>query len=534
MEQTLEAFSLGELPIRHGCLLAVLNAPEPGVLDDVMRREQADERRLEEQHHDDVAHDAERQREAEALDAAAGQEEQRERCDQRHQVGVDGCHDGMPHAGYGCRAHASAEAYLLAETLEREDRRVGRHTDGEHDARQSGKGEAEQPEGREQGEQAQVDDGEHSHRRGGDKAQPVVEEQQVEHDDDEADENDDDARGQRVLAEGRAYGLGLGIVEAHRQGAALQHGLERVGLVLGVVARDLHLAVGNLRLHGRSAVHLAIEDDDDLPVVGDQIAARVGEGLRALGIELDVNGVIGAGAVFAVDVDAADVGAGDDGGVGPLLNRQVGGVLRREAVAVVVGDGGILLNLAVLDLGLDGFVGEAVQARELEVAGLADGIEGGLRVGETGNLHEDLVVALDLHGGFRGAQGVDARLDDIARGLHILGGDLFAVGAVGGENHRQAALDVEALVDLLRRRREYPYRPHDEEGHDHEQPDVASIVAAAAFLLALVSFRHWFFLFPRLFRRRSPFGTNFCIMPQCGQFAPTRLFFSQLALTWAA
>ena len=51
------------------CFLAVADAPEAGVLGNDVRGKQADKRCLQQQHHDDVADDAQRQRQAEALDA---------------------------------------------------------------------------------------------------------------------------------------------------------------------------------------------------------------------------------------------------------------------------------------------------------------------------------------------------------------------------------------------------------------------------------------------------------------------------------
>ena len=52
----------------------------------------------------------------------------------------------------------------------------------------------------------------------------------------------------------------------------------------------------------------------------------------------------------------------------------------------------------------------------------------------------------------------------------------------GRQNYRKAALDVEALVDLLLRRHEQDYRDDDKQRRDDEQPYVTTIVA------------YWFFL----------------------------------------
>ena len=59
---------------------------------------------------------------------------------------VDGGADAVAHARDGGRSHASAHAHLLADALEHEDGRVGRHADGQHDARDARKRQAEQAE----------------------------------------------------------------------------------------------------------------------------------------------------------------------------------------------------------------------------------------------------------------------------------------------------------------------------------------------------------------------------------------------------
>ena len=121
------------LEIRRS-VFAVAHAPEAGMLRDAARREQANNRCLEQQHHRNVAQNAKRERKAEALDRCAGQEEQRERGNKRYQVGVDGGQNAVPHARDGRGAHAAAHADFLTETLERKNRRVGGHANGEHDA----------------------------------------------------------------------------------------------------------------------------------------------------------------------------------------------------------------------------------------------------------------------------------------------------------------------------------------------------------------------------------------------------------------
>ena len=469
---------------------AVLDAPEARVLRDDLRRQQADERRLEQQHHGDVAQDAQRQRQAEALDGSACEEEQRQRRHERHEVGVHRRHDGVLHARHGRGAHAAAHADFLAEALHGEDGRVGRHADGEHDAGDAGERQAEQAERRQRGQDAQVQHREHDHSRRGDEAEAAVEEQQVQHDHRKADERHEHAGRERVLTERRADGLALRVLEAHGQRTAFEHGLQRLRLVERVAARDGHVA-GNLVLHGGRLLHFAVEDDDDLAVRGQQVLGGCGECSRAVGIEREVHSVVGGRLRMLADGHVRDVGARDDGRVRALLHLEVLCLARGQGgYAQVVGDGALAGRFAVLDLRLHVLVGERVEAGEFELAGFADGVERVLGVREAGDLHEDLIGALHLHDRLRGAERVHAALDDGAALLHVVVGHGSPVGALRGEHHRQAALDVEALVDLLLRRQEHEHRPEDQQGRDDEQPDVAPVGGPGGFLLRLLRCRH--------------------------------------------
>ena len=334
------------------------------------------------------------------------------------------------------------------------------------------------PKRRKAGQDAQVQDGEHDDRARGDGAQALVEEQQVDHDEQDAEQRGDDAGEQRVLAERRADDLALRVLEADGQRAALEHGLQRLRLGERVVARDLHLAVGNLGLDGGGGLHLVVQDDDDLAMVGHEVARCLSERLGALGIELDVDRVVDGGLGCTVNRHAFDVLARDDGRVRAVLDHQVLGLARGERIAEIVGHRALVAVVARFDLADDLLVGERVEARELELARLADGVERGLRVGQAGNLHEDLVVALHLHDGLGCAERVDAALDDGTAGFHVLVGDGIAVGRGGRQHDRQAALDVEALVDLLLRGHEQDDRADDQQRRDDEQwrrlPDKAS------------------------------------------------------------
>ena len=375
-----DALGGGQLGVTLRRLDGVLNAPEAGVLRDDLRREQADERRLEDEHHGDVADDAQGQRHTEALDGGGGEEEQAQRRDHGHEVGVDGGEDGVLHAGNGGRLHGAAHADLLAEALHREDGGVGSHTDGQHDAGDARQRQTEQVEGGKGRQDAEVEHGEHGHGRGGDDTEALVEEQQVQHDDRKADQRHHDAGDERVLAEGGADDLGLGVLEGHRQRAGLQDGLQRLGVFQRVLAGDGHLAVGDFGLHGRGGLHLAVQDDDNLAVVGHQIARGVGEGLGALGVQRDVHAVVGAALALAADGDVGDVGAGDDGRVGAGLHDHVLNLARGEGVAELVGHRALAGSLAGVDGVAHLFVGERIQAGELQRAGAPDGGERLLRI----------------------------------------------------------------------------------------------------------------------------------------------------------
>ncbi len=344
---------------------------------------------------------------------------------------------------------------------------------------------------RQQGQNAQIQHGEHGHGGRGDQTQALVEHQQVQHDQRKADGRHQHAGGQRVLTERRADHLRLRVLEAHRQRAGLEHRLHGGGFLLVVTAGDGNLAASDLGLHGRRGLHLAVKDDDDLALGAGQVLRGVGEGLRALGIKGDVDRVVGAGLGGAADIDLRDVAAGDQRRVRALLHRQMLGLAGRQRVAEVVGDGAAGAVLAVLDLGFHVLIGERIQAGEFQLASFADGGQRRLRIGQAGDLHEDLVGALQLHHGLGGAERVDALLDDGARLLHILGGHGVAVGAFRRQHHRQAALDVQALVDLFLRRGEHEDGPQHQDGGQHQQPHVATVGVAALLLgLGVLRFRH--------------------------------------------
>lgn len=122
------------------------------------------------------------------------QEEQRQRRYERDQVGVDRRQDTVAHAGDGCGTNAAAHANFFAEALERQNGRVGRHTDGKHDAGNARKRKREQPEMRKRSENAEVQRREHRHSSGGNQAEAMIEQQQIQHDERKADPRNHNAR----------------------------------------------------------------------------------------------------------------------------------------------------------------------------------------------------------------------------------------------------------------------------------------------------------------------------------------------------
>ena len=398
----------------------------------------------------------------------------------------------MADARDGRGAHASAHADFLTEALERQDGGVGRHADGQNDAGDARHRKAEQAECGKQREDAQVDRREHGHRRRGDDAEPFVEHEQVQHDDYQADERHEHAGLQRILAERRADDLALRVFEAYGQRAGLKHGLHLLGGVKRIAAGDGNVAVGDDGLHGGRGLHLAVEDDDDLALGGSEVFGRLGEGLRALGIEAQVNRIVGRGLGSLAHVDLLEVRAGDDRRVRALFDLEVLHLFAREGIAERVGHRTLRAILAVLNLRLHIGISEGIQAGELELARLANGVERFLGIGQAGDLHENLVVALDLYDCLGCAEGVHAVLDDRAGRFHVLSGNIRPIVVVRREHDRKATLNIEALIDLLLRRREHHDRADDQKRHDHEQPHVAPILIMM--LLLFLRFRHVRFL----------------------------------------
>ena len=175
--------------------------------------------------------------------------------------------------------------------------------------------------------------------------------------------------------------MALRILEAHGQRAGFKHGLHLLGRVERIAAGDGNVAVGDDGLHGGGRLHFAVEDDDNLTLSGGEVFGCLGEGLRALGVEAQVDRIVGRGLRSLAHIDLLEVRAGDDRRVRALFDLEVLHLFAREGIAERVGHRALRAVLAVLNLRLHIGIGEGVESRELELARFADGVERFLGVG---------------------------------------------------------------------------------------------------------------------------------------------------------
>ena len=228
-----------------------LRAPEKP--QDRLREEDRSEQR------DDRA-DAER--EGEALDAGARENEEDERRDQGDHVGVDDRRDALLVALGDRREHRSARAHLLLDALEDDDVGVCGDADRENQA-----GDARQRQrDRDQLDQGEEEDGVDEQPETRDQPEQAVVEDQEQQDHAEAGEAGDQALVERLLAQGRRDRRLADQRELDRQGADPQHLGQVLGLGQGEVARDLGSgaavdAVGVLLEVDIGREQLAVEDD---------------------------------------------------------------------------------------------------------------------------------------------------------------------------------------------------------------------------------------------------------------------------------
>ena len=450
-------------------LEVAVDTPEDGMLLEGTVGEQPDERHLEHEQRHKVANDTECKRETEALDRADGDEEQREGGDERDEVGVDRGADRVTDARERCGLDRTAHADLLLDAFEHEDGGVRRQADREHDTRHAGHRQREQAVMREHGQEAEIENREHAEVRNREQPKSTIEEQQVDCHDREADTGREHALGKRVLTEGGTDDTRLGEDQVHGKSATLENGLERLGLIHRVVARDLDLTVGDGGLHRRGRVHDAIEHDGDLPMCGHEVGRDIGKGLGAGVVELEVHRVVSARLARLAHGDTGKRIARHECGVGAGLQRNVLLATRDRRKGVLVGDG--------------------AQVDELERSGLADGGDGLIRIGQAGDLDQDVVGTLSLHRRLAGTELVDTVGDDGHRLVELLGGHCAAIDMARSHRDRQPALDIETLGDPLVERREADDACHQQDRDEHQQADVllvGLVQPPPALLLALL------------------------------------------------
>ena len=404
---------------------AVMDVPEIGVLRNGARRHQANERCLEDEHHNDVAENTQRQRHAEALDRRAGQEEQRQRGHKRYQVGVDGRQNSVAHTALRSGFDGAAHADFLAEALQGQNGRVSRHTNGQHDTGNACQRKAELAQQRQQAQNAQVQNREDEHCRSSDNAKALIEEEQIDYNQQKADQRNQNAGGQRVLAQGGADYLALRIRETYGQRTALQNRLQRFCLVKRVVTGNGNLATRDFRLHRRSTLHHAIKQNDNLAMGGNKLFCGLRKCCTTRRIKRQVHRIRGCRFGFAAHIHAADILAGDKRCVRALRRGELrlnGELLARYGVGNV-----LVVGLTAVDFLLYIFIGEAVQACELQLTRGADGLQRLLRVGNTRNLNKNLIVALHLNGCLGCAQQVHALFNNRTAFLHVFAGNRRSV-----------------------------------------------------------------------------------------------------------
>ena len=251
---------------------------------------------------------------------------------------------------------------------------------------------------------------------------------------------------ERVLAECRPNDPRLREDQRHRKRPGLEHRLELLGGLGGEAARDRRAAVEDGLVDARSGLHGAVEhDSDELAHARSRVVSPL---LRPLGVHREV------------DLDLA--------GVRVLGHRGVSHDLASEERRV-----GALLDLHALLTRADRRdrrrVGDRSDVHELQLTGASQDSERLLGVLDAGDLNEQRVVALALDRCFAHAETVDSVADDQLGALHDRGGHRRRRRLLGGEDDREATLDVEALGDLLRRGPQN--RPRGDDQHQRERQE---------------------------------------------------------------
>ncbi len=184
-----------------------------------------------------------------------------------------------------CRFNRAPHTYFFAETFQRKNRRVCRHTNGQNNAGNACQRKAELPQQRKHCQNAQIHNREHQHGSCGNNAQALVEEKQVNNNQQQTNQRNNNTRHQSILTKRWSYYLALRVREAYRQRAAFQNGLQRFCIVKRIVAGDRNFTTRDFRLHRRRALYHAVKQNNNLAFIGNQIFRGLGKSGGAFGIK---------------------------------------------------------------------------------------------------------------------------------------------------------------------------------------------------------------------------------------------------------
>ena len=285
---------------------------------------------------------------------------------------------------------------LLLHALEEDDVGVGRDADRDDQTGDARQGEVPTDRVAEQDDQTVDEPRERQQADPGLEAERPVVHGDEEHDEEKAERSGQEARPERLPAEGRGDGLDLRGLELDRQGAGVQHEGEILRLLLGEVAADVGgprvdpLVADDVGRDLRRRLHLGVEDDADLAggrarrVAGERAGEVLpGLGRVALEPELDVPGAI-----------VVDDRRGAPDRVA-LQRRLVQLVL--VAVYAGIGDGLVgVIGGGDRRGGESGVAGgdHALHPPELELGRLADELQQLFGVPDARDLDQDVVAAL--------------------------------------------------------------------------------------------------------------------------------------------
>lgn len=265
-----------------------------------------------------------------------------------------------------------------------------------------------------------------------------------------------------VLAKRRPDNTGLGVCERHRKRAGVQDRLQALCLIKREGARDGDIAIRDGGLHCWRRLHDAVEHDSDLALRRGKLGRDIAEDPGTFAVERDIHDILARRGLG--DRGLRDIGAIHEGGVGAISKLDI--------------------LLAIPDLQERIRVADIVETDELDMSGLADGLDGGLCIRRTRNLDEDGICALLLHGRLGSAERVHAVLDNRCSGSHIIRARLRAIRLRGRQDDGDAALDIETLIDGGAKRREGNHAGNADRCENDERRYPAAGICAQASLRA--------------------------------------------------